>query len=421
MNYKQSLGYLYHQLPMFQRQGPKAFKKDLTNIIALCERLGNPQKDLHCIHIAGTNGKGSVTHMMASILQSAGYKVGVYCSPHYKDFRERIKLNGSFIPKKEVASFVTWYQKEATDIPASFFELTVAMAFQYFKSEDLDFVVLETGLGGRLDSTNIVIPILSIITNISLDHTNFLGNTLPKIAKEKAGIIKRKVPVVIGKEQPETAPVFEDVAKNQNAHLFYAEEIINLKSIDYTKNAFEWNSSKIKLDVGGVYQIENARTAIAGVQLLTPHFDRLDKKSIVQGLSNIVDQTYFIGRWMTLGIQPLTIADSGHNQEGVKYLLDYLEDNKFNHRHIVLGFVGDKPLDAVMDLLPQENTTYYISAAKIPRALDANTLFNLCEKYGLTTRKYTTIPRAFAAAKKRAESDDLIFVGGSIFTVAEVI
>ncbi len=418
-SYNTALEFLYHQLPMFQRQGPKAFKKDLKNIRRLADSLGNPQTELKCIHVAGTNGKGTVSHFIAATLQAAGYRVGLYTSPHYKDFRERIKINGKFIDRKFVVQFVAWFHDQE-HIDASFFEITVAMAFDYFKKEKVDYAVIETGLGGRLDSTNIVEPILSVITNISLDHTNFLGNTLELIAGEKAGIIKNNIPILIGRKQIETTSVFQTKAKGAKAPLFFAEDIVKDEAV-FRELVVHKKAGNEKVKFLSPFIHENRRTAIAALAVLKQYYKLNIKDSQVDfAIKNVHELTYFIGRWMHLGSEPMIIADSAHNEDGLQSSLLAIGKIKFEQLHIVLGCVNDKDLSRILTLFPP-SAAYYFAKAQIPRGLDANELRKRAAQYSLMGKAYTSIRRAFAAAKRRAGPADLIYVGGSIFTVAEIV
>lgn len=435
MTYQQTLDYLYSQLPMFHRVGASAFKKDLTNTRLLCEILGNPQTQYPTIHIAGTNGKGSTAHMVAAILQAAGYKTGLYISPHYKDFRERIKINGEYITKKYVKQFVKNNIPHFDSIKPSFFEMTVAMAFDYFNAEKVDIAVIEVGLGGRFDSTNIITPLVSVITNISLDHTDMLGDTLPQIAFEKAGIIKHQIPVVIGEEHLETKAVFMEKAALEHSPIYFASQNIDIQSIQ-SDNAFE-NSTfhvslkktfcdfqdlqHLKVNLSGDYQEKNLVTTIETINILNHYTDfKITEKQLRNGLENIKSLTKILGRWQVIGYNPTILCDSAHNEGGLIYVTQQLKTLIFNHLHIVLGFVRDKDLSKVLALLPQQ-ATYYFAKANIPRGLDADILRGMSEQHGLKGKAYKTVPQALAAAKKRAQSDDLIYVGGSIFVVAEVI
>jgi len=391
---------------MFQRVGAAAYRSNLTNIIKLCDVLGNPQKDLKCIHIAGTNGKGSVTHIIASILQEQGYKVGVFVSPHYKDYRERIKINGKFISKKFVTGFVEKNKKKFKPISASFFEISTAMAFEYFKEKKVDYAVIETGMGGRLDSTNIITPLLSVITNISYDHQQFLGNTLPKIAAEKAGIIKPKVPVVIGETQKETKQVFVKKAKANGCKIFFADK--DLKKKNY------------KTDLTGSYQQKNITTALMAVKVLQQSGIKISEKVIERGIKHVTTNTSFIGRWMIMKKKPLIVFDSAHNEGGIRELNLTLKTQHFKHLHFVYGTVSDKDISPVLALLPKI-ATYYFCKADIPRGLDAKELKQQASKFNLKGETYSSVKQSFKTAKKNAKKDDMILVSGSVFVVAELV
>jgi len=391
---------------MFQKVGASAYRKDLHNIIKLCNILGNPQNDLRFIHVAGTNGKGSVTHIIASVLQQQGYKVGVFVSPHYNDYRERIKIDGKLISKQFVTDFVTANIKKFKKINASFFEITNAMAFEYFKEEKVDYVVLETGMGGRLDSTNIVTPLVSVITNISYDHQQFLGNTLPLIAVEKAGIIKPGVPVVIGETQKETRPVFIKKAKQTKSPIVFAD-------------AAKLNTN-YKSDLQGAYQKKNINTALAAIEILKQQGVKVSGKAIKKGLQHVIKNTSFIGRWMVMHKKPFTIFDSAHNEGGLKELTKGIAKLEFEQLHFVYGTVGDKDISANLASLPKK-ATYYFCKADIPRALDAEELKKQAAKYKLKGEAYPSVNKALKAAQKQAGKNDLILVAGSVFVVAEVI
>ncbi len=390
---------------MYQRQGKQAFKKDLANIIAFDEHMGKPSQKFKSIHVAGTNGKGSVSHFLASILQESGYKTGLYTSPHLTDFRERIRINGQMIRKNCVINFVKRHQKFFDKHRLSFFEMTVGMAFEHFAKKQVDIAVIETGLGGRLDSTNIIHPELSIVTNIGLDHTNMLGDTLVKIAGEKAGIIKPNTPVVIGRKQPETYPVFEQIARLKNAPLIYAE--------DFKINPYEFG-------LKGNYQQENIRTVMAAVNELQKRGWQIPESAIKSGLKNVVENTGLRGRWDILQTNPVVIADTAHNQDGLAIVMKQLLETPHNKLHMVLSFVNDKDLNHILPLFPK-NATYYFSKAQIPRALDEKILQQKATEHGLKGQSFTNIIQAYQAAKQAAGSDDLIFIGGSTFTVAEVL
>ncbi len=404
MNYQQALDYLFKQLPMYQRVGKAAYKTDLNNTIKLCEILDNPHEKFKSVHIAGTNGKGSTSHMMASILQEAGYKTGLYTSPHLKDFRERIRINGEMISEEKVIDFITHYKKEFEAIQLSFFEWTVGLAFNYFAQQKVDIAVIETGLGGRLDSTNVVTPEVAAITNIGLDHTQFLGDTLSEIAKEKAGIIKKQIPVVIGEEQPEVKEVFLQKAAELNAKLRYAYSSI----LD------------AECDLKGNYQKKNINTAITTVEVLRNNGWNITNKNIQDGLSNVISNTGLLGRWQTLQESPTVICDTGHNEAGVREIVNQFSEINYQKLHVVLGVVNDKVIDDILQLFPKD-ASYYFCKADITRALPANELCEKAKEYGLEGNVYSSVKAALEKAKRCSASNDLIFVGGSTFVVAEVI
>jgi dihydrofolate synthase / folylpolyglutamate synthase len=431
MTYKATLDYMYAQLPMFHRVGAAAFKKDLTNTLALCEALGNPHTKFPTIHIAGTNGKGSTAHALAAILQAQGYKTGLYISPHYKDFRERIKINGTYISKNFVRKFVEKNRPNFDIIQPSFFEMTVAMAFDYFNTEGVDVAVIEVGLGGRFDSTNVITPLVSVITNISFDHIDMLGDTLPLIAFEKAGIIKKGVPVVIGEEHSETRPVFESRAKEENAMIVFASQSIDIQRVtsDFEYSDFQVkkglkslpNLDKIKANISGDYQEKNIATVLQTVEILNQTTDfKVSEKAVVDGLSNLKKLTNFIGRWQMLQNEPIILVDSAHNEAGLKLATSQLKALKINSLHIILGFVKDKDFSKVFPFFPR-SATYYFAKANIPRGLDAEILRGQAAEYGLKGKAYTSVKRALAAAKRKAGKNDMIYVGGSIFVVGEVL
>jgi len=406
MTYSDAVNYLLEQLPMFQRVGAAAYRADLGNIITLCNILDNPQKDLRCIHIAGTNGKGSVSHFIASALQEQGYKVGLFVSPHYREYRERIKINGRYISKPFITKFVNDNLEKFKTVNASFFEITTAMAFAYFKAKKVDYAIIETGMGGRLDSTNIISPLLSVITNISFDHVQFLGNTLPLIAGEKAGIIKPQTPVVIGETQRLTKSVFTHIAKEKNSSIVFADQSAPAP-IAITKNY-------------SGYQLKNCQTAFTALQQLKSVGIALNSKSIVDGFKNVVKNTAFIGRWMVMQKSPIIIFDSAHNQAGLEEIIELLLHQKYNRLHIVYGTVGDKDITKNLKTLPK-NATYYFCAAKLPRALPVDTVQLEAKRYKLNGETYTSVKSAFQAAKNTANQRDLILVVGSVFVVAEVL
>lgn len=429
--YQNTLDYLYTQLPMFQRVGPKAFKKDLTNIVALAEAIGNPHEKFPSIHLAGTNGKGSTAHMIAAILQERGFKVGLYTSPHYRDFRERMKINGEYISKRAVVDFVEHNKRIFESIKPSFFEITVAMAFQFFASEEVDIAIIETGLGGRLDSTNIINPLLSIITNISFDHMNFLGDTLPLIAGEKAGIIKPNVPVVIGEKHPETEPVFVKKSRQENAPIYFAEDDLSAKYVNQNSTHTFYDISKngalfiqnLRLNLHGEYQAKNLITALKSITVFDEKYPQFNAKSDDKkwhGLTNLKSLTNMIGRWEILSENPTILCDSAHNIAGISAAMNQLSAMEFEQLHIVLGFVSDKPLNEVLELFPK-SAKYYFAKPNIPRGLNAKKLKELVAPFGLKGRTYVSVKNALKAAKRSADKDDLIYVGGSIFVVAEVV
>ena len=417
---------------MFQRVGPKAFKKDLNNIIRLCEYLEDPQDRFKSIHIAGTNGKGSTAHGLSAIFQAHGYKTGLYTSPHYKDFRERIKINGKLIPKNEVRMFVEKHEAFFEALKPSFFEISVALAFYYFAKKKVDIAIIETGLGGRLDSTNIIHPEISVITNISFDHTNFLGNTLPLIAGEKAGIIKSNTPVVIGETHSETEKVFIQKAKEKKSSIYFADQILSFKNVetglqkttlDIYKNE-EIIFKKIASGLTGPFQEKNIITILQTIAVLEEKKDyAFQRKLIKKGLKKVKFLSRFIGRWHLLSKtkeKPVVIADSAHNVAGLTYTLNHLKTLSYRHLHIVLGMVKDKDISKMLALLPKE-AIYYFCMADIPRGMDAITLQSKAQSYHLQGNVYPSVKKAFETAQKNAHSEDIVYVGGSTFTVAEVL
>ncbi|WGK66298.1 bifunctional folylpolyglutamate synthase/dihydrofolate synthase [Croceiramulus getboli] len=405
VTYAQTLDWMFARLPMYQRVGAAAYKENLDNIELLMEHLGQPQQDFKSIHVAGTNGKGSTSHMLASILQEAGYRVGLYTSPHLKDFRERIKINGQPIPEEKVMAFV---QEQRSFIEAhgfSFFELTVAMAFDFFAKENVDFAVIEVGLGGRLDATNIIRPELAVITNIGLDHLQFLGNTLQAIAQEKAGIIKEYIPVVIGERQAETTEVFIAFAKAKQAPIHFAEDR---------------EREELDTDLRGLYQKKNQRTARSSIAVLRSLGHAVDEEAVVRGLKSVVANTGLLGRWQQLNEQPLTITDTAHNVAGLSLVLEQLEHQEFDQLHIVLGMVNDKDLSSILPLFPK-TAHYYFCKPNVPRGLEADLLQKKAKLYQLAGNAYVSVAEAYRAAQEQAGLGDLIFIGGSTFTVAEVV
>ncbi len=405
MNYRETLDWMFAQLPMYQRVGGSAYKVDLSNTIALASHLGNPHTKFKSIHIAGTNGKGSTSHILASVLQEAGYKVGLYTSPHLKDFRERIRINGKKVSEQYVIDFIQANKAYLESKQLSFFEMTVGMAFQYFAVSDVDIAVIETGLGGRLDSTNIITPEVSVITNIGLDHMSFLGNTLEAIAGEKAGIIKEGVPVVIGKAISETRHVFENKARLHTSELYFANE--------YTGPVYD-------SDLKGNYQHENIKTALQTIQVLREIGWSIDEQIVSTGLSKVVKNTGLLGRWQVLQDNPKVICDTAHNQDGLQYVLKQLLDEQYEELHIVLGVVKDKDLTTILSLFPTE-ARYYFAKPNLPRGLDEEKLKKNAEEFGLTGTCYSSVQEAYHASLQNATKKDVIYVGGSTFVVAEII
>ena len=432
MNYRQTLDYLYSQLPMFHRVGSAAYKANLDNTIAICKLLGNPEKKFKSIHIAGTNGKGSTSHMLASVLQSAGYKTGLYTSPHLRDFRERIKINGKMIPREYIIDLVERYKKDFERIQPSFFEWTVGLAFNYFAEQEVDIAVIEVGLGGRLDSTNVITPEVCIITNISYDHMNLLGDTLPKIAAEKAGIIKPGIPVVIGETQPSTKKVFIDKSKTEGAPIYFASQEykatnLRIKSdgaspllvTDITRGR-KIVYKDLECGLTGHYQRKNIPAVLKAIELMNEKDLSIDENSLRKGIAKVVKQTGLRGRWQILSKQPLTIADTGHNEAGIKEVLSQIENVPHKKLHFVIGVVNDKDVRTILKMLPKD-AVYYFCKASIPRALPQEELKELAAKSGLKGKTYPSVKQALKAAQAAAKKNDLVFVGGSTFVVAEVV
>ena len=424
MNYQQTIDYLYDTLPMFSRIGSAAFKKDLGNTLLLCERLGNPQNKFKSIHVAGTNGKGSVSHMVAAIFQTSGYKTGLYTSPHLYDFRERIKVNGNMCDQDFVVDFVRRIKPAIEDIQPSFFEITVAMAFDYFAQQEVDIAIIEVGLGGRLDSTNVITPELSIITNIGWDHMNLLGNSLPEIAFEKAGIIKQGVPVVIGEKKPETEAVFRETATAKNAPIYFAEENftvenyrLSVDSISISVKSKDQSTSEYHLDLPGIYQAKNLLTVLQAIDLL-PKW-RLSREKIRYALLNARRLTGLHGRWEVIHRKPTVVLEVAHNKDGIEEMLRHLENTEYESLHIVLGSVKDKDPVQVLQLLPKK-AKYYFTQAHIPRALNAEALQFKASEFGLEGNSYDDVNLALQQALTTASVNDLIIVCGSIFLVGEV-
>lgn len=429
MNYEETLDYLFAQLPMFHRIGAAAYKANLDNTHAICEFLDHPENKFRSIHIAGTNGKGSNSHMLAAILQSAGYKTGLYTSPHLIDFRERIRINGEMISKDAVVGFVEKYKTQFEKVQPSFFEWTVGLAFDYFANEKVEIAVIETGLGGRLDSTNVITPLLSVITNISWDHANLLGDTLKKIAAEKAGIIKNEIPVVIGEVREETAVVFTDKAASVSAPIVFAEVLLRAEQKETTapdRQVFSIYAGKqllfdsLEIDLAGHYQRKNILTVIESILKLNENGFRIEEEHIRAGLGNVRGLTGLMGRWQTLSESPRIVCDVGHNEDGIREILNQLALLSYDRLHIVFGVVNDKDVTYILKLLPV-NARYYFCKANLPRALGQQELKNQAQSFGLKGEAYDTVYDAFLAAKNAAENSDFVFIGGSTFVVAEIL
>ncbi len=406
MNYQETVNWMFNQLPMYQSIGKSAYKEDLTNTILLANYLGNPERNLKCIHVAGTNGKGSTSHLLASILQEAGHKVGLYTSPHLKDYRERIKINNQEISENFVVDFISKHKIFFEQNELSFFEMTVGLAFDYFKKSNVDIALIEVGMGGRLDSTNIITPLISVITNIGLDHTQFLGNTLSLIANEKAGIIKQNIPVIIGEYLEETKPVFIAKANENNSDIYLASELIQ----------------KIYPTVLlGDYQISNVKTVLQTIKVLQSQNEFIvSEKNIQNGLMNVTINTNLQGRWQKLKEKPFVICDTAHNKHGLEIVLKQIQKQKFDQLHFVFGVVNDKDLDSILALFPK-NVIYYFCKPNIPRGLDADILQKKCLEFGLIGSLNDSVAEAYANALKKSKPTDMIFIGGSTFVVAEIL
>lgn len=438
MSYQDTLDYLFSGLPMYHRTGIAAYKADLCNITAICDISGNPHKNFKSVHIAGTNGKGSVSHFLASILQESGFKTGLFTSPHLIDFRERIRVNGKKIPEEKVINFVERYRTTFDSIKPSFFEWTAGLAFSFFSEEKVDIAIIETGLGGRLDSTNIISPELSVITNIGLDHTNLLGDTLNKIAAEKAGIIKDNVPVVIGQTQEEVKDVFIEKARKHYAPVFFADTMIevlktellygkyprlqmNLRFVnEKIPDKFSGKDIVVRSPLTGLYQKKNIVTAVIASKILCSSGIITDAGNIIKGIAGVVENTELMGRWQKLSDFPAFICDTAHNVDGIKEVLQQISSVPHNKLHIVLGFVNDKDTDSVLQLMPAE-ADYYFCKASVPRALDENILAEKAKGFSLKGKSFSTVKDACNAAISSANTDDLIFAGGSTFVVADVL
>jgi dihydrofolate synthase / folylpolyglutamate synthase len=426
MTYQETLQYLYDRLPVFHRVGAVAMKSGLHNIIALCEALGNPHTQFKSIHVAGTNGKGSTSHFLSAVLQSAGYKVGLHTSPHLKSYTERFKINGQSAPESEIVEFVAKHQTLIEEIEPSFFEISVALAFDYFAREKVDVGVIEVGLGGRLDSTNIITPDLSVITNISFDHTDLLGDTLAKIAPEKAGIIKPGVPVVISETQAETEPVFRQKAFETQSEIVFADQnfqvirsnleagkrVVDIKPINSIIKTY-------KIDLIGIYQSRNLLGVLQSVEILRQIGYKISEEALRHGLANAALLSQLKGRWQVLQQNPIIVADVAHNYGGLSETLAQIQSYDFNRLHVVMGFVKDKDISGVLQLFPKD-AAYYFCAADIPRSLSVADLAALARRIGLNGKEYASVNDALSAAKRQAEKDDFIYVGGSTFVVAEV-
>jgi dihydrofolate synthase / folylpolyglutamate synthase len=438
MNYQDTLDYLNSKLPMFHRIGAAAYKADLNNTIALCNILGNPQNKIKTVHIAGTNGKGSVSHLLASILQESGFKTGLYTSPHLKDYRERIRINGQKIPEEKIIDFVNQYHSSFDEIHSSFFEWTFALAMNYFAEEKVDIAVIETGLGGRLDSTNIITPELSVITNIGLDHTNLLGDTFEKIAIEKAGIIKKGIPVVLGKIQQQLISIFKEKAKTNKAPIYITDSHFHVLQAEVVYNSHPRLVLKIQCTNGsnlkhvlehdhilqspltGYYQVENIATTLMAVDIINSKGFHMEEENVKNGISKVIINTELFGRWQKIADEPLVICDTGHNEDGIREVLRQISFTPHHNLHMVLGFVNDKDIDSILKMLPSD-AQYYFCKASIPRALDENILKEKALKYNLQGNAFSSVSAAYSSAKEIAGIDDLIFIGGSTFVVAEVL
>ena len=406
MNYQETTNWMFEQLPMYQNQGASAYKEDLTNALLLAKHLGNPEGKIKCIHVAGTNGKGSTSHFLASILQEAGYKVGLYTSPHLKDFRERIKINGIEITEEAVCDFITKNKPFLENHSLSFFEMTVGLAFEYFANEEVDFAIIEVGLGGRLDATNIITPLVSVITNIGLDHVQFLGNTEEAIAREKAGIIKAKIPVVIGEYTLETQPVFLNIAKKKEATIYFASDLIT--------NTFP-------SDLKGNYQEANKKTVLQTIAVLRSKYGYpISEATIQTAFLNTVKNTGLQGRWQQIQSSPMVICDTAHNKHGLEITLKQLQKQPFHKLRLVIGFVNDKNLDEILPLFPK-NAIYYFCKPNNSRGMNAEITLEKATSFGLHGKVFHSVSEAYNQALHDAAPEDVIYIGGSTFVVAEII
>ncbi len=405
MNYKDTVEWMFNQLPMFQQIGASAYKKDLTNTLKLASHLNNPERNFKTVHVGGTNGKGSTSSLIASVLKEASFKVGLYTSPHLVDFRERIKINGEMISQEFVVDFIQNNKTFFEDSKLSFFEMTVGMAFQYFSDQKADVAIIEVGLGGRLDSTNIITPLLSVITNIGWDHMNLLGNTIEEIALEKAGIIKENIPVVIGEFTAETKKVFQKEADFKKAPIYFASTIDDIPELES--------------DLKGNYQIHNKKTAYQAIQLLKNHFSIADD-DIIKGFLNVEQNTGLKGRWTILSEKPLIVADTAHNKNGLELVMQQVHQQQFNKLFMVFGVVNDKDIDYILPYLPKD-AEYFVAKPNVPRGLDAVVLKDILTKNGFNAMEFKSIPEALNHAKQKATPNDMIYIGGSTFVVAEVV
>lgn len=429
MNYKRTLEFLYSQLPAYHRIGKAAYKSDLHNIVALDGSLGRPHTEYKTIHIAGTNGKGSVSHMLASVLMEAGYKTGLYTSPHIVEFRERIRVNGSMIPEGNVTRFVADHSDLLISLKPSFFEMSVAMAFEYFRESQVDIAVIETGLGGRLDSTNIITPVVSVITNIGHDHMDLLGDTLEKVAWEKAGIIKKGIPVIISESQKDSADVFLKKSSETGSEIFFADKNYkcHLGVLDYISKKRKYSVNDLftsdefigETPLGGDYQAMNIQAVFQTCSILGKIFG-INDGNIISGISKVVKNTGLMGRWQIMDKDPLVICDTGHNREGLEYVVSQLKKLDAKKLHIVLGFVSDKDIGSVLPIFPV-SAEYYFTKASVPRALDENILYEKAASFGLKGRPFPDVKSALSAAKTKSSKADAIFIGGSTFVVADAL
>lgn len=424
MTYEETITYLYNSAPLFQNVGKDAYKEGLSTTLKLDEHFGFPHRKFKTIHVAGTNGKGSCSHTIASVLQSAGYKVGLYTSPHLVDFRERIRINGKVISRQPVIDFVEEHRSFFEPLHPSFFELATAMAFHYFAEQQVDVAVVEVGLGGRLDCTNIIHPDLCVITNISFDHVQFLGDTLAKIASEKAGIIKPGIPVVIGEATPETKPVFAQKASEANAPIWFSEEEPLLISSSLNEQGHRIYQTKdyanLEGELGGLCQIKNTNTLLHALRVLQNIGYQINESHIRNGFAHVCSLTGLRGRWQKIQESPVTYCDTGHNKAGIQYIVEQLSKKSYRQLHIIIGMVNDKDISGVLNILPKE-ATYYFTKASVSRALDENEVKRLAEKSGLEGKAYPSVQKAFEAANASAHPDDFIFIGGSTFIVADLL